>query len=96
MMIFLSNFLLSHYIFKHKPKLSVQGHEAEKNYIYLQSMAMAVGLTVAFTAVLTTALVSDFNNDYITYSMNSTAVLLVIMRIWLKKKKPKNVSVFEE
>lgn len=96
MMIFLTNFLLSHYIFKHKPTLSVPGHEEEKKYIHLQSTAMALALTVGFFVILITAIASGFNNEYIATSLNCIVIPLILMRLWLKKKKPKNISVFEE
>ncbi|MES2328002.1 MAG: TMEM175 family protein [Bacteroidota bacterium] len=95
-LIFLSNFLLSYYIFKHKPSLSIPGHEAEKKYIHLQSTAMAVGLLVIFFTLLTTALLSNFNNEYMLTALQVTVLFLVIMRLWIRKNKPKKVSVFEE
>jgi len=69
MLIFLSNFLLAHYIFKHKPSLSIPGHEAEKKYIYLQNKASAIALTLVFFIILSTAVITHYNNEYTTASM---------------------------
>ncbi|MDB5210202.1 MAG: hypothetical protein JWQ30_1029 [Sediminibacterium sp.] len=95
-LIFVSNFLLSYYIFKHKPSLSIPGHEAEKKYIHLQSTAMAIAFGAGFLVVLCTALITDFNNEYINISLQCIMLPIILMRVWLKRKKPKKVSVFEQ
>lgn len=92
MLINVTNFLLAHYIFKHKPSLSIPGYEAEKKYIYLQTQTTAIGLALCFTIVLVTAILSHFNGMYIVYSMYSV-VFIVPLRIRLKKYKPKKDTV---
>lgn len=89
MLIALSNFLLAHYIFKHKPSLSIPGHEAEKIYIYLETTASAAALGLCFIIVLTTAILSRYNNEYILISLYSLFFSMIPMRRWLKKNKPK-------
>lgn len=94
LLINLSNFLLAHYIFKHKPSLSIPGHEAEKKYIYLQTKMTAIALGVCFAGIVITAIVSNFNNEYIVYSMYSLIIVMPLTRRWLKKYKPKKETVF--
>lgn len=96
MLIAVSNFLLAHYIFKHKPTLSMVGHEPEKKYIYLQAKAFAVILGLAFLIVLSTAIVTNYNSKYVLLSFYPTLLFVVIMRRWLKKYKPKKVAAFGE
>lgn len=96
MLITVSNFLLAHYIFKHKPTLCAPGHEVEKKYIYLQSKATAITLFLSFIIILTTAIVSHYNNELILISFYPIALFAIIMRRWLKKYKPKKTAVFGE
>ena len=89
MLMAISNYLLAHYIFKHKPSLCAPAHEIEKNYIYLQSKGYAITLLLSFTIVLSTALLSNFNNRYILISFYPIGLFAIFMRRWLKKYKPK-------
>jgi uncharacterized membrane protein len=89
----IANFLLAHYIFKRKPTLSIPGYEVEKKFIYMQSKAMAVGLSICFFIVLITAIVTHFNNTYIVYSLYSLFLIMAPIRKWLKKYKPKKEPV---
>ncbi len=93
MFIAISNFMLVHYIFRHKPTLSIPGHEPEKLYIYKQSIGFAVTIGLAFFIVLTTAIITGFDRQSILYSTYSIPVLVAMMRRWLKKYKPKKVAV---
>lgn len=94
MLLFLSNFFLSHYIFKHKSQLSIAGHEPEKNYIYLLNKYMGITALLSFIIVLATAIASDMNQDYIFISFISLPVFLVFARRRLKKFKPKKELAF--
>ena len=94
MFVFSSNFLLAHYIFKQNPQLSVAGHEAEKNYIYLQSKFIAIALVASFIIVLTTFILSHNNNEYVTLSFASFILFMALVRRLLKKHKPKKETAF--
>lgn len=89
----LSNFWLTYYIFRQKPSLSFSGHEAEKKYIYMQSMAFALILSIAFTIVGITAIASNFDNEYILRSFFAVPLVTVAIRIWLRKFKPPRTVV---
>jgi uncharacterized membrane protein len=93
MLVFSSNFLLAHYIFKQKSELSIPGHEAEKNYIYLQSKYIAIALVASFTIVLTTFLFTD-NSEYVSISFASFVLFMALVRRMLKKHKPKKETAF--
>jgi uncharacterized membrane protein len=95
LLINLSNYLLANYIFKHKPSLSIPGHEVEKKFIYMQAKATAIGLAICFAIILTTAIVSDFNSAYISFSMYSLIITMPLLRRWLKKYKPKKESMVD-
>lgn len=88
----LSNFLLAHYIFKHKPSLSIPGFEAEKKFIYMQTKFTAIGLGICFTIILATAILSGFNNVYINYSTNTLLIAVIFIRRSVRKYKPKKVA----
>lgn len=92
MFINMSNFLLAHYIFKKKPSLSIPGHDAEKKFIYMQTKITAIALGICFTIILSTAILSNFNNNYINNSTYSMIVAVFFIRRLLKKHKPKKVS----
>ena len=89
MLVMVSNFWLAHYIFKQKSHLSIPGHEAEKNYIYLQSKFPAVLLTTVFVIVIATYIITNQNFEYTAYSVYSLIIGMLIMRRMLKKHKPK-------
>jgi uncharacterized membrane protein len=88
-MIFVTNFLLSHYIFKHKTSLSVPGFEAEKKYIYIVNLAFAIGLGCAFLIILISGLLMRFEENAMTISYGAVAILLFGLRRWTKRFKPK-------
>ena len=92
MLVALSNFMLAHYIFKHKPTLSVAGHEPEKKYIYMQAKVFALALLLAFLVVLATTILTNFNNEYMSASFYSVPVLVFILRKWVRKYKPKKTA----
>lgn len=96
MLMALSNFWLAHYIFKHKPTLSMPGHEAEKRYIYMHSKGFAVALTTGFIIVLTTAIITGYKKEYITISLYPFIFIIVSMRRWLRKYKPQKTASFGE
>lgn len=87
------NFLLAHHIFIRRAHLSMPGHEAEKKYIYMQGKLPAITLGIVFVIVIATAIVSDNNSRYITYSINLLTPFIFIMRRKLKKYKPKKTIV---
>lgn len=89
-----ANFMLTHYIFRQKKHLSIPGHEAEKQYIYMKSRMSAILLLVVFILVTATAILSHYNNDYIGYSLYSLIFGGLIMRRQLKKYKPTKVAAF--
>ncbi len=92
MLIAASNFLLVHYIFKKKLHLTTAGHEAEKKYIYIQSMAQAVTLAAAFTVVFATALISGNNTEYVNDSFYIFLPVAIIIRLVSRKYKPKKTA----
>ncbi len=90
MLISVSHFALAHYIFKQKPHLSTPGHVAEKTFIYMIAKVTGIALFVVFTIMLATAILSDFNNDYINYSAFAFIPMGIAVRLTTKKYKPKN------
>ena len=96
MLMAISNFWLAHYIFKHKPTLSIPGYEAEKIYIYMQSKGFAIALTTGFIIVLTTAIITRYNNEYIKLSLYPFIFIVIAMRRRLRKYKPKKTASIGE
>jgi uncharacterized membrane protein len=88
MLVMVSSFLLTHYIFRKKSSLVIPGQDAEKNYLYQQTKYFALAVTVSFSIVLTTAILTNFNNDIITRSFNSIVILLAASRLYTKRFKP--------
>jgi uncharacterized membrane protein len=88
-MIFVANFLLSHYIFRHKTSLSVPGFEAEKKFIYIVNRAFAICLGFGFLVMLITGLLTDFAEKAMGISCYAIAILLFGMRRWTRRFKPK-------
>lgn len=82
------NFLLAHHIFIRRAHLSLPGYEAEKKYIYMQGKLPAITLGIVFVIVIATAILTNNNSHYITYSINSLLLFVIIMRRKLKKYKP--------
>ena len=93
MCIFISNFLLAHYIFKTNPTLTIPGHEPDKNYIYMQNKIMALMLILSFLIVLVTAMITNFDNNAIALSFYAVPFLAFIAKRWIKKYKPKKITV---
>lgn len=87
-----SNFLLARYIFRKKSELSVEGHEPQKKYIYLQAKATALALAISFAIVLITTIVTNADSNAISTSMYSLFFVMIPMRRWLNKQKPKEVK----
>lgn len=94
MLMFFSNFLLAHYVFKSKPSLSTQGHEAEKNYIYLHAKYFAFVFLFSFILISVTGILSNFNVLIFNISVYVMIIMMLIMRRKLKKYKPKNIPNF--
>lgn len=92
MLVFQSNFLLAHYIFKQKPSLSIAGNEAEKKYIYFEKLGAAVVLTMSFFLVLVTAILTNYAIIAVNYAFYGMVILMLTFRIWLKRYKPKKVN----
>ncbi|MEO8173261.1 MAG: TMEM175 family protein [Sediminibacterium sp.] len=92
LLINLTNFLLAHYIFKSKPFLSIPGHQEEKKFIYLQTKATALVLGICYAIILTTAILSNFDSETVSYSTYSLVLGMPAMKFWLKKYKPKKES----
>ena len=90
MMVMIANFLVADHIFKRKPLLSIPGHEADKQYIYLQSKYPAMVLTSVFVIMLAIFFLTNHSFKYTLYSTYSMIIAMLIMRIKLKKYKPKN------
>jgi uncharacterized membrane protein len=91
MLIFLSNFLLSHYIFKRRAHLSVPGYEAEKKYIYLQNLISAIMMGLLFLVVVVNSMIFGYEENTLTISVAIVAILSGAMRKWLRKFKPAKV-----
>jgi uncharacterized membrane protein len=89
MLVMGSSFFMARYIFKKKAQLSVPGHDAEKNYIYLQSKYPAILLTTVFIIVTSTYIISNYNFEYTSYSIYSMFIGVIIMQNKLRKHKPK-------
>ena len=96
MMMAVSNFWLAHYIFIHKPKLSMPGHEVEKKYIYLQSKVFAVSISITFFITLIIGILTSFNNTFMTIGVYVGMFFMFFMRKRLKKYKPKKTVEIEE
>lgn len=95
MLIFVSNYFLAHYIFKRRPALSIPGFGPEKKYIYLQNMAFAIALSVGFIVLLITAIFSGYDEKSMSLSFYAVTIMLLLMRRWLKKHKPKKVDTLK-
>lgn len=88
MMIFLSNFLLAHYIFKRRVHLSLPGHEAEKKYIYLQNLGSAIIFGLLFLVVLLNMIFIGYDENKLALCVSVVLVLSAVMRRKLRKLKP--------
>ena len=93
-LMFFSNFLLAYYIFKAKPALSVPEHAAEKNYIYLQNKFVSMAFAVAFTIMLSTAIITQYDYNAVFIAFSSLFIFMAIARRKLNKYKPKKAVVY--
>ncbi len=87
-----SQFILCTYLFKKNSKLSVDGFEAEKNYILIQSKFSAFILSVGVIIVFSVSWIFPGNTMYVLYSFYVIPVLMLFMRKRLKKFKPVSIQ----
>lgn len=87
-LMYFANFLLARYIFNRNPSLSIPGHDAEKTYIYKQTQGSFIAVGLGFVILLSTALLSDFNNHYMNNSLYPFIAMIIYRKNWLKKYKP--------
>ena len=80
-----SQFILCFYLYKKNSKLSVDGFEAEKNYILIQSKSSALILAVGVIAVFSTSLIFPGNTRYVLYSFYIIPFMMLLMRKHIKK-----------
>jgi uncharacterized membrane protein len=92
LLIAISNFLLAHYIFKHKPALTIPGHDADKQYIFMQSKILTIVFSIAFVIILATAIVTNLDNKAIANSFYAVPILAFAGRRWMSRYKPKKVG----
>jgi len=92
-LIFISNFMLAHYIFRKKPSLSMPGFEQEKKHIYLLNKTFAILVSAGFVIVLLTGMITHYDVKSVSVSMYIVCFAMIAMRRWLKKFKPKPVMV---
>ena len=82
------HYIITNYIFRVKPRLCINGHEAKKKYMFLESKWIAVAL--ASTAVFYVFIVAFVppNSVLMALPTYSLIVLVVVIRRRLKKYKP--------
>ena len=93
-LMFLSNFFLAHYIFKKNPSLSVPDHTIEKNYIYLQNKYVSIAFATCFIIMIITAVITNLDYEPVLISSFTLFIFMVIVRIKIKKFKPKKTVAF--
>lgn len=87
-LMYFSNFLLARYILIRNPALSIAGNDAEKIYIYKQSQGSFIVIGLGFLILLTTGLLSNFNNHYMNNSLYSIVLMVAVRKRWVKKYEP--------
>lgn len=85
----IAHFILCHYLFKQKNDLCTSGRQDEKRYLYLESLASAIVLSVTFILMFILLLIYGDNETAILSCLIPLVILLFISRRILKKYKPK-------
>lgn len=88
-----SDFLISRYLFKIKPELSIRGHEDEKTFIYTRAKYNAMSSVLAFFVMLLVAILFPGNAQYLGYAFCTYPVGVRISNNKLRKFKPKTSSL---
>ncbi len=87
--LFITNAILAHYVFKTKPYLCKEINNEEKAYQYKKNVAPAIAMAISFLILLVVAIASNFNSEYINYSLWLFIISVMITNRLVKKLKPK-------
>jgi uncharacterized membrane protein len=85
-----SQFIFSHYIFRKKAHLSVNGFEAEKNFILIQSKYLAIIIGVAVCLMVLLSFIFPGNTTYVLYGFYPILLASAIYRRYLRNYKKKH------
>jgi uncharacterized membrane protein len=83
-----TDFLITRYIFKVKPQLSISGQAEEKNFIYTRAKYNARASLLVFILMVVVAILYPGNTDYLAYAFCAYPVAVMISNKRLRKLKP--------
>lgn len=87
-LVFLSQYLLCHYLFKRKKNLTKTGFDSEKNYLLIKNKYFAVALSATITPILILSIIFPGNSPAFILGIYALPVIMAILRRRLKKFKP--------
>jgi uncharacterized membrane protein len=87
-----TDFLVTRYIFRIKPELSVRGHEEEKKFIYTRAKYNARTSLLVFILMVLVAVLYPGNTDYLAYAFFAFPVAVMISNRRLRKFKQPMVA----
>jgi uncharacterized membrane protein len=83
-----SHFLITRYIFYKKPGLSVPGEDAEKKYIYIRGMNIAIGMTTVFFILVLITIFFPGDDNYLVFACLLFPLLIHYSNKRARKYKP--------
>lgn len=86
------DYLITRYIFKVKPDLSIRGQEEEKKFIYTRSKYNATTYLLVFFLMLLVAFLFPGKADYLEYAFCAYPIGIRIGNKKLRKLKPKTTT----
>ena len=87
-----SDYLITRYIFKVKPDLSIRGEDAEKKHILIRARYNAVASILVFLFMLAVAIRFPGNTDYLAYAFCVYPLAVMIANRKIRKLKPKTIT----
>jgi uncharacterized membrane protein len=87
-----SDYLISHYIFKARPDLSFGGQDAEKKFILIRARYNAIASTLIFFFMLAVAIRFPGNTDYLAYAFCAYPFAVIVANKKIRKLKPKTTT----
>jgi uncharacterized membrane protein len=87
-----TDFLITHYIFKTKPDLSIRGEEQEKQFIYIRAKYNATAAVLVFIFLVLVAILYPGNTDDLAYAFCAYPFAVMISNRKIKKFKPKTTT----
>jgi uncharacterized membrane protein len=88
-----TDFLITRYIFKVKPDLSIRGQEEEKKFIYTRAKYNAGANVLVFFILLLVAILFPGNSKYLAFGFCVYPLAIRISNNKLKKFKPKTTAL---